>query len=164
MFRYLSAHDHCWSYDRALRKMLPSRKEKITAIAVVTAENNSGSNERNRNIQSRGHDTFLVEWLQFKQISLWEGSSKADEDSTVVVIVCWDDERKQSWMPHHTVGPFKQVSGGSMGLSAIHPDNEGWSEEDSSGDIRSRKTKRPTPHTLQRQGSIKNLAYTRTTA
>lgn len=95
------------------------------------------------------NDDVLLERLQFKQLSVGEGFScgiafrEERENATHPVqegdLVCWGGKRKHGNMPHHIVGPFKQVSVGNLGVcaiyQAIHQDNN-YGEVDGSSEGR----------------------------
>ena len=112
------------------------------------------------------YTAILMERLQFKQISVGEGFScgivlqEEFANLTAVVhegdLVCWGGHRKHSSMPHHIIGPFKQVSVGSIGVCAIY-----IGEEDRDLDPRRKGTEGPAPHTMKCWGFITNFVFPR---
>ena len=68
---------------------------------------------------SEAKDLILRERLQFKQLSVGEGFScgivlrEDTSDQSDIVregdLVCWGGDKKHGAMPHHIVGPYKQV-------------------------------------------------------
>ena len=116
------------------------------------------------NLESLRDHAILMERLQFKQISVGEGFScgivlqEEFANLTAVVhegdLVCWGGHRKHSSMPHHIIGPFKQVSVGTIGVCAIYIGGE-----DRDLDSRRKGTEGPAPHTMKCWGFITNFVF-----
>ena len=130
----------------------------------VVDEEEDSDDENLDSLHDQAHTAVLMERFQFKQISVGEGFScgivlqEEVANLTAVVhegdLVCWGGHRKHSSMPHHVVGPFKQVSVGSMGVCAIY-----MGEEDMDMDHRRKGTKGPAPHNMKCWGFITNFVY-----
>ena len=116
------------------------------------------------NLESLRDQAILMERLQFKQISVGEGFScgivlqEEFANLTAVVhegdLVCWGGHRKHSSMPHHIIGPFKQVSVGTIGVCAIY-----IGDDDRYLDPRRKGTEGPAPHTMKCWGFITNFVF-----
>ena len=89
--------------------------------------------EKRKVLKQEEEEEKLLEHLQFKQLSVGdafscaivlqeEGQGEEKVEDEVVRdgdLVCWGGDKHHNKMPHHVIGPYKQVSVGLFGVCAI---------------------------------------------